>query len=82
MGVLGEFACSGRNQLCCQLEHLCSRRRLTRIIHLPMSTPNDAGPAPKEITQQEKTELEKTLNREAAAFQRDLEACAVAKCCD
>jgi len=39
-------------------------------IFIPMSTP---GPAPKETTQQQKTELEKTLNREAAAFQRDLE---------
>lgn len=39
-----------------------------------MSTSSDVEPPSNEITQQEKAELEKTLNREAAAFQRDLEA--------
>lgn len=42
-----------------------------------MSTSNDAGPStsttPKELSDKEKSELDKILNREAAAFQRDLE---------
>ncbi|KAF8312509.1 chaperone regulator [Clavulina sp. PMI_390] len=39
----------------------------------PEAGPSTSTAPPKELSQQEKDDLEKTLNREAAAFQRDME---------